>query len=240
MAKAKKDFTDRYLLSLKPESKLRDYMDNHMRGLGIRVSPTGRKTFILIKRFPRSPHPVRRALGEYGTELTLEEARDKARDWLKQIKKHKDPKKEEEREKIAAERKRKNSFRLVLEDFAAAKLGRERSGAVVKRDLEAHFLKQWNGDSIADKTAEDIAYIIREKASTPACARNILGSIKRLFQWAVDTQAYGITVNPAAMLKPAALCGEKIARSRKLDDDEVFAFLRAANRMPYPYGPIYR
>ena len=42
------------------------------------------------------------------------------------------------------------------------------------------------------------------------------------------------------MLKPRALCGEKVVRERKLSDDEVFAFTRAARRMSYPWRPIYQ
>ena len=42
------------------------------------------------------------------------------------------------------------------------------------------------------------------------------------------------------MLRPLALCGDKVVRQRKLSDDEVFAFHRAARRMPYPHGPVYQ
>ena len=43
----------------------------------IRVSATGRRTFILFTRYPGSVNPTRRALGQYGV-MSLDEARDKA------------------------------------------------------------------------------------------------------------------------------------------------------------------
>ena len=76
--------------------------------------------------------------------------------------------------------------------------------------------------------------IIKMKARTaPAQARNIPVSIQPMFQWACDQHAYGIKFNPAAMLKPTALCGDKVARDRRLSDEEVFAFSRAAQRMRF-------
>src|SRR5262245_14139147 len=46
----------------------------------VRVSDTGRRTFILVKRFPGGRNPTRLALGEFGA-LSLERARSTARDW---------------------------------------------------------------------------------------------------------------------------------------------------------------
>jgi hypothetical protein len=51
-----------------------------------------------------SPNPTRRALGGYG-ELTLEEARDKAREWRRLISRGIDPKIQEERDRQAAIRR---------------------------------------------------------------------------------------------------------------------------------------
>src|SRR5262249_57886068 len=90
MAKHTKcNITDRLLKSLKPEAGRYDVMDTAVPGFGIRVSGS-RKTFVLLTRYPHSNNPTRRALGEYGV-MSLEEARDKAREWRKLIKKNGDP-----------------------------------------------------------------------------------------------------------------------------------------------------
>jgi integrase len=116
----------------------------------------------------------------------------------------------------------------------------ERRGADVEREIRKEF-KSWWDRPIADITDEDIIRIIRTKAKTaPASARNILGHAKRVFQWAIDQRAYGLRVSPASDIKPTSIVGDKVARDRLLNDDEVFAFWRAAKRTPYPAGPVYQ
>jgi hypothetical protein len=57
--------TDRKLQSLKRKGKRYEVMDSDVPGFGVRVSEVGQKSFILIARYPGSPNPTRRALGEY-------------------------------------------------------------------------------------------------------------------------------------------------------------------------------
>jgi Arm DNA-binding domain len=81
------NLTDRKLKSLKAARAGDRYelLDQLVPGFGVRVTDKGPRTFILKTRYPGSRHPTRRALGEYGPkhgELTLEEAREKAREWL--------------------------------------------------------------------------------------------------------------------------------------------------------------
>src|SRR5262245_943939 len=113
---AKRRLPDRTLKALKAKAgTLYDVMDSDVRGMGVRVSETGRLPFAPVARFPGSNNPTRRALGGYGT-LTLEKARAKARDWLELLRKGVDPREDEERKRIEQQRRRANSFRLVCEE----------------------------------------------------------------------------------------------------------------------------
>jgi hypothetical protein len=78
------------LKSLKPAASHYDLWDATVPGLGVRVSQTGRKTFVLMARIRRGGHPTRRALGVYGA-ITLADARTKAQEWLKLIRQGIDP-----------------------------------------------------------------------------------------------------------------------------------------------------
>jgi len=49
-----------------------------------------------------------------------------------------------------------------------------------------------------------------------------------------------LTANPFADLRPAKLVGDKQTGDRVLSNDELFALWRAAKRMPYPYGAVYK
>src|SRR3954468_11830536 len=96
-AMAKAVLTDRGLKALKPApaGKRYDLMDAVVPGLGVRVTDKGQRTFVLVARYPGAANPTRRAIGEYGM-LTLDGARDKAREWLALIGRGVDPKSVEE------------------------------------------------------------------------------------------------------------------------------------------------
>jgi integrase len=63
---------------------------------------------------------------------------------------------------------------------------------------------------------------------------------KRFFEWAIEQRVYGIRTNPCQNIKPEKVIGKKKRRQRILSDDELFALWRAAKRLPYPAGPVYR
>jgi integrase len=238
----KRTLNDRILKALKPApaGKLVDLWDTVVPGFGVRVSDSGRRTFVLVTRYPGSSNPTRRALGTYGA-LTLEKARGKARDWLELIRQGKDPGLELERQRLAEERRRANTFAAVAEDFIAEKLADERKGREVARDIRREFLPKWGPRAITEITDLDVLTVIKVKKQTaPAQARNLLTTAKRLFAWAVDQRCYGLRTSPPDGLKPAKIVGERVAGSRILNDVELFALWRAAQRTPYPYGPVYR
>jgi integrase len=275
----RKKLTDKFLKALKPTSDNAaplDIMDSEAPGLGVRVMGTRKDpviTFVLRQRFPGSTNPTRARLGGYG-ELTLEQARDKARDWRGMTRKGRDPRLEEKRQRDAELAKLAARFGKVAEAFikgdvkeiegvkikgklraeipdGADKTGAvliddkhwrylERQGADVEREIRKELAAWWDRP-IADITRKDITTIIRAKAQTaPSQARNLLGHCKRVFQWTVDQDDYGLVTSPAKDIKPTDLVGEKIKRERALADDEVRAFWRAAERMPYPAGLAYR
>ena len=130
---ARKVLTDRTLKSLKPAASHYDVWDATVPGLGVRVSQTGRKTFVLMARIRRGSHPTRRALGVYGA-ITLADARTKAQEWLKLIGQGIDPIIEEERRRTAELRRQENTFAAVAEDFIKEKVATERKGREVARD----------------------------------------------------------------------------------------------------------
>jgi integrase len=244
----RKRLTDRTLKSLKaaPDGKPFDVLDTLTPGLGVRVMGRSEKpvrSFVLVTRFPGSKHPTRAKIGSYDEsdgKLSLEEAREKARNWLASIRKGRDPRLEEARQREAELRKLATLFGPVAEDFISNKLPSERRGAEVEREIKKEF-KIWWDRPIADITDEDVIRVVRAKAKTaPTMARNILGHAKRVFQWAIDQRTYGLKTSPAADIKPTSIVGEKIARDRLLNDAEIFAFWRAASRIPYPAGPVYQ
>ena len=225
---AKRNLTDRLLKSLKPKAKRYDVMDSVAPGLGVRVSEN-RKTFILIARFPGSDNPTRRTLGEYDV-MSLEEARNKAREWRKLVGKGGDPSAEEQR-------KWENSFRAVAEQFISY-IHRQklRTAPVMEYRLRETFIEKWGHRPITEIAADDVKRIIRKSVEDGAKyqAFHHFALIRRLFNWAIGTDDYGIQFNPCDRLNSGDLIGERQARDRVLTDDELRALWRVTERMSCP------
>jgi integrase len=245
---ARKRLTARTIENLRPSAPdptgkkngRRFVMDAEVSGFGVKVTETGSRSYVLIKRFPGSKNPAPRQLGACDA-MTLEEAREKARGWLKLIARGVDPAEQERAAELAAARRRENSVASVFEDFVKEKLAGERQGRDVERDMRKEFVAVWAKRPIAEITKEDVLSVIKTvKQRAPSHARNLLGYARRFFDWAIEQHAYGIEANPCIQLKPARIVGEKRARDRILSDDEMFAFWRATGHMRYPFGPLYR
>jgi Arm DNA-binding domain len=245
MAHQKRALDDRYLKALKKrpaaEGRTYDVMDTIVPSFGVRVSDKGRCTFILIARYGYAKNPTRRALGVYDA-LTLENARIKARKWIEQLQKGEDPALQEERDRERNIERQKTTFGAVAEDFHREKLPGERKGEDVWREIRRDLLPRWENLPISDITDLHVLSVIKaKKPDGKVGARNLLALIKRFFRWAVAQRIYGISVSPAATLQASAILGEmKGSRERILSNDEIFAYWRASQRMPYPYGPAYQ
>jgi integrase len=241
--------TDRTIKSLRPakNGKPFDVKDTEVRGLRVRVLSTG-KTFVLLARYPgsdNSVHPVRRALGHYDIDLSLEEARDKARKWRKDIKRGIDPTAEEKSKREAEARKQETSFLAVAEGFIADRLANQRRGHEAARDLRKVFIQEagWGNRPITEITALDVRNAIRpyKDAGKIHHAHNLLSYARRVFNWAIDQQVYaGLETSPCDRLKPKAIIGKKTQRSRVLNDAELQAAWRAADKLGYAYGPLFK
>src|SRR5262249_41293269 len=140
--------------------------DSIVPGLLVRVTETGKRTFMLQSRFPGSAQPTRRAIGEYEA-ITLEAARQKARDWIGLIGKGIDPAVAEEGEKRAELRKRENTFTAVAEDYLAKRVvgpdpekPRQRQAGEVARDFQGVFIHLWGERPITSISRQEVLNLI--------------------------------------------------------------------------------
>jgi len=264
---AKETLTDRRLKALKPAPTGGRYeiMDTLVPGFGIRVTDKGKKTFVLVARFPGSKigktgtiDPTRRALGIYGA-LTLDGARQKAQEWHALVQRGVDPKDRDRQRHADEQRRRDNSFGAVVEDYIRlAAVGADearplqRKGLVVARELRDEFVN----DKIVDGkrrvglkarpidaiTRHDIIRVIDDAVARGARyqAHNLLGHVRTLFNWAISRGVYDVESSPCDRMRPKQVIGRKALRTRVLTDREIRAFWRASGRLGYPYGPLFR
>lgn len=89
---AKKPLTDRAIAALKaaPAGKRKIVWDALVPGFAVRVTDKGQRSFVLVTRYPGAANPAPRAIGSVGA-ISLEDARAKAREWLKLIRTGVDP-----------------------------------------------------------------------------------------------------------------------------------------------------
>ena len=174
--------------------------------------------------------------------MTLEQAREKARQWRNLSGRGIDPAIQAERDRQAALRKQQMTFAAVAEDFIRDKLSAERKGREVELDIRREFLPVWGKRPVTEITALDARNVIKTVVDRGATyqAHNLLTTIRRLFAWAIDQHVYGLEASPCDRLRPKAIIGKRLARTRVLNDDEWRAFWRAAGRLDYPYGPLFR
>ena len=71
--------TDFKVRALKPDSGEYIQGDLQVPGLGVRVRPSGAMSYVVMKRLPGQTKPTRITLGRVG-DLSLQDARDKARE----------------------------------------------------------------------------------------------------------------------------------------------------------------
>lgn len=255
-----KKLTELGIAAIKPakNGERDEYPDQLLRGLALRVTDKGKKTFVVVARFPPSKNPTRRAIGEYPA-WKLEDARDEARRWMLLIDRGIDPRDDIERQRNENARKRENSFASVVEDYLADIPTRtrnrhaEQDAREIRRELlertdknnKVIWTNPWSKKPISDVTDTDIAELvgaIRDRPA-PGMAYNTWGHLKAIFSWAMwpeRRQGYGLSINPTQNLKPKHFKLAKTTSVRVLSDDEIRAYWSAADTIPYPLGPFYK
>jgi integrase len=215
-------------------------MDSVVPGFGVRVSDKS-KTYILRTRFPGAGSATRREIGKCG-DISLYDARERARHWRELVRKAIDPADLERKERQAAAVKRKTTFAAVIADFERDKLSTERRRAAVMLEVRRDLLPAWGEMPIAEITDLHVAGLIKEKGRKgKIAARNLFALVKRFFRWVIAQPEYGLKHSPCVYLTTRGLLGDMPrSRARVLSDDELFALWRAAGRLPYPYGPAYK
>ncbi len=263
---AKIALTDRFIVSPKrvPVHGRVDFPDALVPGLALRVTASGHRSFVLIARYPANPkNPTRRALGDLG-EITLDKARQRAREWLDLIRKGVDPKAHEARQRAETLRQQSATFGRVAEEFLARHAATLAHALQARRIVEAEFVARWRDRPITDILPEECAAAIRAivRRGAPYQAFNALGYLRRIYSWAIGTNEFSVNTSPCDRLRPADLIGKREARDRILTDVELLAVwhacggpvtaahLKEARRrdgarktgapLGYPYGPLFR
>jgi integrase len=205
--------TDRTIASLPTPTeseRQRDYWDDVLRGFGVRVSYGGRRAFVL--RYRVNNRLRRLTLGPY-PDLSLFEARRKAREVLGDVARGDDPAQDKQ------ERRDAETFRGLANAYLEMAQKRHRSWKEEERIINKDLLPDFGHRLLVDIRRRDVrdhVEAIARKRDAPIMANRTLGVLSRMFNFALDRE--WIEANPAARIPEP---GEERSRDRVLSDDEL-------------------
>jgi integrase len=208
------------------------YWDPGLPGFGVKVTPTGRKVFLVLYRIGGAGSKLRKyTIGPYG-RVTLHQARLAAQKVFAARLEGRDPagEKREAKRRVVADR-----VEDLLETFITQRLSQNRSAGEIARLLRREVGKAWSGRSIHEISKRDVVEVISaiEQRGAPIAANKTLKSIKTFLRWCVGRAV--LDQSPAEGVPPPA---REIARDRVLDDQELAQVILAAQKIGGPYGGI--
>jgi integrase len=217
---------------LKPGASDTVYWDDSLAGFGLKVTPRGRKVFIVLYRTKDGFSRLRKyTIGPYG-QITLAIARITAQKVLAARLEGKDPAGEKRRLRQKVIR---DAIEDVVADYRLRHVNAIRSASETNRILEREVLSRWKGRSIHEITRQDVLKLLDEivDRGSPGMANRVFTVMRSLCNWAIGRGI--LEKSPCAGLsKPS----QGRSRDRVLSDDELRLVIFAARQAGRPYGAI--
>ncbi len=228
----KMKLTKRAIDDLQPGDKDAFFWDADITGLAVKVTPKGKKTFMVQYRPGGRGSPTRKIfIGPFG-EVTLHKARTEAKRIFGLRAEGRDPALERQQ---AKQRAISNKFADIAADFLAKYASQNRTVDETARILKRDVLPKWGKRSIHEigkRDVNDLLDVVVARGSH-VMANRTLANLRRLFSWCVSRGI--ITASPCEGI--SAPHREK-ARDRVLSDDELIAIFNAAKQMGGAFGAI--
>lgn len=209
--------------SARPDTRDYELRDTIVPGFMCKITPAGRKTFMLSYRTPTGERR-KPALGTYG-QVTVDQARKLAQDFLASIRAGADPSQERQAARTAPTVKDLADRFMVEHSEARNKPSTVRGN---RTTLKVHVLPAMGRIKVADVKRSDVADLIGRLRGTPTAANHCLSLLRKMFNLA---ELWGLRpdgTNPCRHIKKYT--GSK--RTRLITDDELtrlYAYLDRAD-----------
>jgi integrase len=206
------------------------YWDAGCPGFGVKVTPKGRKVFVVLYRTGGAGSSLRKyTIGPYGRVHQARVAAQKVfaaklegRDLARE--------KREAKRRIVADQ-----VGDLLETYISQHVSQNRSAGEMSRLLRREVGKPWGTRSIHEISKRDVVEVISaiEQRGAPVAANKTLKSIKTFLRWCV-----GRAVLDQSPADGIPLPAKEVSRDRVLTDHELARVILAARIMDGPYGGI--
>ena len=228
----KMKLTKRTIDELQPMNKDQFYWDTGITGLALKVTPKGKKTFLVQYRPGGRGTPTRKmSIGPYG-DVTLHKAQTEARRILGLRAEGRDPALEKQQAKRRAV---SNKFEVIAKDFIAKHASQNRTVEETTRIIDKYILPSWKTRSLHELGRPDVIDLLDVivERGAPVMANRTLAVLRKLFNWSISRGL--ITSSPCNGID--APHKEK-SRDRVLSDDELVTIINTAKRMGGAFGSI--
>jgi len=182
--------------TLKPGEKERIVWDSQLTGFGVRVLPSGRKTYVIQYR-NQNRRERKMSLGKHGV-VTTEEARRKARQLLASISIGDDPAAER---KSQAKAETVNDLWDVYYQEHALKRKKPSSAEGDEWLFENHIQKALGKRKVVEVTKQDVLKLHSSLSSKPYLANRVLSLLSKMFSLAEEWGYRPERSNPCYMVR---------------------------------------
>lgn len=217
---------EKKIASIKTPDKRQEFWDTSLQGFGLRVTPTGQKTYFIMCRDQGKQRRI--TLGRYPI-ISLADAREEARSKLRLVSLGLPL--EEKKERAISLEKAFNSF---IEIYAKKKT---KDWHRTDARLRGTLVKKYGTLDIREITRKDINILLDDiiARGAPIQANRVHAGASKFFKWCVEREY--IESSPALHIsKPAP----ENPRDRVLNDDELKKIWAETEKMSYPFGPLFQ
>ncbi len=206
-----------------PREKDYELRDTVVPGFILKVTPAGRKIFMIVYR-TNSGDRRKPAIGRFG-ELTVEQARRIAQDWLADVRQGRDPSAEK-----AAGRKAPTVKELCdqfIEDYSKAR-NKPYTVEMNRLYIDKHIVPFLGSMKVHEVTRADISTLMKRMEKSPVAANRVLACIRKMFNMA---EVWGHRPDGSNPCRHVPKYPEK-GKTRLITDEELvrlFAYLDRAD-----------
>ncbi|MDG5748559.1 integrase family protein [Qipengyuania sp. XHP0207] len=208
--------------------------DDRVSGFGLKITPTGSKSYVYQYRMGGRGSKVRRyTIGKHG-KFTPDQARKIAEQLAAKVAQGEDP---QSLKMQGREEARTLAFDAYCQRFHDEYLRHnwKSTHSEALAALERHAVPELKDKPLTQITKKDIGDVLRPLKAMPATEKNTFATLRKLFNWAVNEG--DVEVSPIAGMKAPA---GPIERDRVLSDEELKLVWQATFKLGYPYGPYIR